>query len=218
MYNMELNMSELDNINNLKDTFDYNNYTYNQENYWEKQQIPETKTKKKVSFDDILTNMNLVVNNQGVLQMMTPVQNNLNNNYLPNKNFEYNPNEFYTPTNENNFIPNKNHQPKFYSEKKQSIQKNNEPIDPNLKHSYIYNKYFKDYNDNYVEKTGPRIPKTIEEYKQMLLDDKIKAIQHKKMIEQIKPKKMMFTSNPGMSINPINVNASRNNLRNMSFR
>lgn len=47
---------------------------------------------------------------------------------------------------------------------------------------------------------------------------KIKAIQHRKMIEQIKPKKMMFTSNPGMSLNPSNINASKNNLRMMNFR
>jgi hypothetical protein len=58
----------------------------------------------------------------------------------------------------------------------------------------------------------------MEEYKQMLLDDKIKAIQHKKLLEQIKPKKMMFTSNPGMSLNPTNINATKNNLRMMNFR
>jgi hypothetical protein len=210
---MELNISELDNINTHIDNFDYNGY--HQENYWEKQQIHETKPKKnKVSFDDILSNMNLVVNNQGVLQMMIPSQNNNNNNILPNQNHEYNPNQFYTSqqTNHNYYQrpPQQNAQ--------QPIKKNNEPLDPNVKHSYIFNKYFKEYNDSYVENPSPRIPKTMEEYKQMLLDDKIKAIQHKKLLEQIKPKKMMFTSNPGMSLNPTNINASKNNLRMMNFR
>ena len=210
---MELNISELDNINTHIDNFDYNGY--HQENYWEKQQIHETKPKKnKVSFDDILSNMNLVVNNQGVLQMMIPTQNNNNNNILPNQNHEYNPNQFYTSqqTNHNYYQrPPQQNAP-------QPIKKNNEPLDPNVKHSYIFNKYFKEYNDSYVENPSPRIPKTMEEYKQMLLDDKIKAIQHKKLLEQIKPKKMMFTSNPGMSLNPTNINASKNNLRMMNFR
>ena len=160
--------------------------------------------------------MNLIVNSQGVLQMMVPIQ----NNSFPSQNYKYNPNEFdisqqnyYQPTKQN--YPNPNPVPQSYQK---SSQKNNEPLDPSVKHSYIYNKYFKDYVDQTIEKSGPRVPKTLEEYKQMLLEDKIKAIQHKKMIEQIKPKKMMFTSNPGMSLNPSNINASKNNLRMMNFR
>lgn len=206
---MELNISELDNANSHADNFDYNGY--DQENYWEKQQIHETKPKKnKVSFDDILSNMNLVVNNQGVLQMMSPIQ----NNSVSQTQQYYNPNEFYAPQQINNNY----YQRPPQQNAPQPIKKNNEPLDPNVKHSYIYNKYFKEYNDSYVETPGPRVPKTMEEYKQMLLDDKIKAIQHKKLLEQIKPKKMMFTANPGMSLNPTNINASKNNLRNMNFR
>ena len=211
---MELNISELDNnVNTYTDNFDYNDY--NQENYWEKQQIHETKPKKsKVSFDDILSNMNLVVNNQGVLQMMTPIQ----NNSVSQTQKYYSPNEFYAPQQTNYNYP-KHPQQNFQQQNyPQQIKKNSEPLDPNVKHSYIYNKYFKEYNDSYVEPQGPRVPKTMEEYKQMLLDDKIKAIQHKKLLEQIKPKKMMFISNPGMSLNPTNINATKNNLRMMNFR
>ena len=215
---MELNLSELDNTNTMNpyDTFDHNSYEQQGgDNYWDKPKVEEKQTRrKKVSFNDILSNMNLVVNNQGVLQMMIPTQNNNNNNILPNQNHEYNPNQFYTSqqTNHNYYQrPPQQNAP-------QPIKKNNEPLDPNVKHSYIFNKYFKEYNDSYVENPSPRIPKTMEEYKQMLLDDKIKAIQHKKLLEQIKPKKMMFTSNPGMSLNPTNINASKNNLRMMNFR
>ena len=205
---MELNISELDNANSHTDNFDYNGY--DQENYWEKQQIHETKPKKnKVSFDDILSNMNLVVNNQGVLQMMSPIQ----NNSVSQTQQYYSPNEFYAQQQTNYNYP-KPPQQNF----PQQIKKNNEPLDPNVKHSYIFNKYFKEYNDSYLETPVPRVPKTMEEYKQMLLDDKIKAIQHKKLLEKIKPKKMMFTVNPGMSLNPTNINASKNNLRNMNFR
>jgi hypothetical protein len=57
---MELNFTEYDNYtdNNLE-----NDYT----KYWEQ---PKTEKKKKVSFNDILTNMNLVVGKNGVLQQM----------------------------------------------------------------------------------------------------------------------------------------------------
>ena len=197
---MELNFSDLD-TRNPYDTFDYASYEkQNSQNYWEqnkKKEEPVIK-KKKVSFNDILTNMNLVVNNQGVLQFMQPINNqNYNQNHTQ---YQYNPNEFNNNINTNttnNYV---------------------KPIDTSVKHSYIYNKYFKDYNDQTGPKPGPRVPKTIEEYKQMLLDDKIKAIEHRKMVEQVKSKKMFFTSVPGATSNPRNIVASKNNLRSMNFR
>ena len=68
---MELKISEL-NKTQTNNSFNYNSYQENDNNYWENIQIKEPK-KKKVSFDDILSNMNLVVNNQGVLQRMGPI-------------------------------------------------------------------------------------------------------------------------------------------------
>ncbi len=196
MYNMEINFSNLD-TRNPYDTFDYNSYeTQNNNNYWEqnlkKETVESKPKKKKVSFDDILSNMNLVVNNQGILQYMMPIQQ--DNQYTQDYNqtqYQYNPNE---------------------------LNRKIEPIDPSVKHSYIYNKYFKDYNDQTGQKSGPRVPKTIEEYKQMLLDDKIKTIKHKMMVEQVKSKKMFFTSVPGATSNPRNIQATKNNLRSMNFK
>ncbi len=196
MYNMEINFSNLD-TRNPYDTFDYNSYEIqNNNNYWEqnlkKETVESKPKKKKVSFDDILSNMNLVVNNQGILQYMMPIQQ--DNQYTQDYNqtqYQYNPNEF---------------------------NRKIEPIDPSVKHSYIYNKYFKDYNDQTGQKSGPRVPKTIEEYKQMLLDDKIKTIKHKMMVEQVKSKKMFFTSVPGATSNPRNIQATKNNLRSMNFK
>ena len=186
---MELNLSELDSMNPY-DNFDYNSYEQqNGENYWEKPKAEETTKRKKVSFNDILSNMNLIVNKQGVLQFMGP-------------NKHQNQNEL-------------NQQPQYQQPQQ---NKNSQPIDQSVKHSYIYNKYFKDYSDPNTEKPGPRVPKTIEEYHQMLLEDKIKQIQHKKMVEEVKSKKMLFTSTPGASSNPRNLQASRNNLRMMNFR
>lgn len=216
---MELNLSELDNTNTMNpyDTFNYNSYQQNSvENYWEKPKVQESQPKKKkVSFNDILSNMNLVVNKQGVLQFMLPNQEQLQGEQ------SYNPNDFSQGQYQQTQYQQVQYQnPQFQKTQYQKPQenKNSEPIDQSVKHSYIYNKYFKDYADSNVERPGPRVPKTIEEYHQMLLEDKIKQIQHIKMIEEVKSKKMMFTSAPGASLNPRNLQASRNNLRMMNFR
>ena len=57
----------------------------------------------------------------------------------------------------------------------------------------------------------------MEEYKQMLLDDRIKAIQQKHRIDQIKSKKMMFISSPDTINNSRNIQSTKNTLKTMSF-
>ena len=178
---MELKYTELDNnSNNLSINF-------SNEKYWEKEQEPqkEQQKKKKVTFDDILSNMNLVVNKSGVLQYMSPIQ---------NEPIYYNKEQNYNQT-------------QIYNQEQQI------PLDQNVKQSYIYNKYFQDYNDSNMQKEIPqiRVPKTIEEYKKMLLDDKIKQIAEKKRISQIKSTKLLFTT-------PININVNKNKLHMMNFR
>jgi DNA polymerase III alpha subunit (gram-positive type) len=183
---MELNISELNNINTMNpyETFQDNYYeqqnieNQNGENYWSK--INKQEKKKKVTFNDILSNMNLVVNKNGALQFMNMKQDNYD---IPQYEQQY----------------------------------NTESLEPSLKNSYIYNKYFKDYSDPNIKKHEPRVPKTIEEYRQMLLDNKIAIIKQKQRIEQIKSKKMIFTSFPGSIGNSKNIQASRNNLRFMNF-
>jgi len=214
---MELNLSELDNINTMNpyENFDYNSYQQNDLNYWEtqNQKNTEQKTKKKkVSFNDILSNMNLVVNQQGVLQFMGPKQE--QELLQPDYN---NQQQYY---NKQQPVHNSNIKKVQYQEEYQIPQqnKNSEPLDPTLKHSYIYNKYFKDYVEPMSNKPMPRVPKTIEEYRQMLLEDRIKAIQQKQRIDQIKSKKMFFMTAPGANSNPRNIQASKNNLRSMSFK
>ena len=142
-------------------------------NYWH-QPPKENIKKKKVSFDDILTNMNLVVNQNGVLQ------------FIGSSSTQ----QFETPSYNN--------------------QQNQIPLDASLKHSHIYNKYFKDYKDNTFKQIEPRTPKTIAEYNKMLLEDKITAMKQKQRISQIKSTKLLFT-------NAGNINATNNNLRKMAF-
>jgi hypothetical protein len=129
--------------------------------------------KKKISFDDILTNMNLVVNKTGVLQYMTP----------------------------------------YEQEEYDKHMVREEPLD---KHSFIYNKYFKDYRDVVKEVPEVKIPKTKEEYLQMLIENRIRQIEERKRISKIKSTKMMFTNNTGAD-NHKNIQASINSLGNMRF-
>jgi len=193
---MELKITELDGLNTMNpyEVPKYEVFKQEESNYWENNKTNEVK-KKKVTFTDILSNMNLVVNKQGVLQYMGM---NEETNQHPQ---QYNP-----------------RQTQYESPQYNVSQPSKQPIDLSVKHSYIYNKYFKDYTVQNAEIQGPRVPKTIEEYHQMLLEDKIKAIQHKKRIEEIKSKKLFFTSVPGVQTNPRNIQSSRNNLRSMNFR
>ena len=197
-------MRELDELDNKNpySNFDYKSYETNSTNYWEngKEELNNQNKKKKVTFDDILTNMNLVVNKNGVLQFMCNNDTNEGNNFKGVNNSK-----------ETNII-------QTNSLKAQNTLLKDEPMPQDVKHSYIFNKYFKNYvnvNHNVVE---PRTPKTFEEYRQMLLDDKIKAIQHKKNIEQIKSTKLMFTIPSESYTVPKNIVASKNTLRMMSFQ
>ena len=196
---MELNFTEYDNYtdNNLE-----NDYT----KYWEQ---PKTEKKKKISFNDILTNMNLVVGKNGVLQkMQQPVieeEQYLDYNSLPQ--YNQNPIPQYNP----NSIPQ-------YNVKNQTET----PIEPAVKHSFIYNKYFKDYVDAYKPEPEILVPKTMEEYRQMVYELRLKQEEERKRIAEIKSTKLMFTTNQGYENanngkNPANIRATKNNLRMMRF-
>jgi hypothetical protein len=193
---MELNFTEIDNLDkNSYENFNTNPNESNQPKYWEKtKKINNVEKKKRVTFDDILSNMNLVVNQNGVLQSMVPLQ-------------QYDQPQYYQ-------------EQQYQQQPYQQIQKNNGPLDPSVKHSYIFNKYFKDYkdaNDNF--KPQVKVPKTIEEYRQMVLEERIRQIQERNRIAQIKSKKMLYTSNPHMQQNRNQgvIKASKNNLRSMNF-
>jgi hypothetical protein len=204
---MELNLTELDNSNTMNpyETFDVNSYNQNELNYWNNDKNNIKPKKKKVSFNDILTNMNLVVNKEGILQFMSPTEEQFHNhNQHQSQHQSYNHNQ---PP-----------QQMYKNVQYQTKNVNQESLEPIVKHSYIYNKYFKDYVDPNKQKTEPRVPKTIEEYYKMLLDDKIRINQQKIRINEIKSKKMIFLSPEGAKINPRNIQVTRNNLRSMNFR
>ncbi len=202
---MELNFYETE-MKQSHETFDNVNDS-NYEKYWENnsqtKEKPQSSKKKKVTFDDILTNMNLVVNKSGVLQFMAPNQDHTQHpdqvqHQYPVKNNTY-------PV-KNNTYPLQN--PRLVEIKK-------EQIEPAVKHSYIYNKYFKDYQDANPAVPEIKVPKTKEEYLKMLVEERLRQIEERKRISQIKSTRMLFTTNVG---NQGNIQASKNGLRMMSFR
>ena len=182
------------------------------------------KKKKKISFDDILSNMNLVVNKTGVLQSMALVNNTQNEEYPQQQHQQY-PQQQY---------PQQQQQKQQYSQQQYSQQpqqqqyyqeyteqqpnktqvKKQEPLDPSLKHSYIFNKYFKDYQDAAPPAPEVKTPKTKEEYFRMIHEERLRRIQEAHRISQIKSRKLMFTAN---NTYQENIRTTANKLHKMSF-
>jgi hypothetical protein len=181
---------------NFSEIDDLDNQNQFDVNYWETSSNTQTQKKKTINYDDILNSLNLVVNKNGVLQYMT--------------------------TNGNQYSDyDENPQHQQYQQKQQHIK--GKPLEPQVKNSHIYNKYFKDYKDpnaEYIEEV--KVPQTIQEYNQMVLEERIKRIQERNRIAQIKSTKLLFESNNNVynSSNITNnksIGASKNNLRMMKF-
>jgi len=194
---MDLTFSEIDN----NDGGGYPNESYaniNSDRYWEAPPTPIQPAvkpeKKRVSFDDIMRNMNLVVSKTGVLQSIRqqPQEQQQQNQQQQNQ-------QQYQQQQHNPAV---------------QVHKQN-PQDPSVKHSYIYNKYFKDYQDAAPPEPEIKVPKTKEEYFRMVAEERKRQMDEKIRISQIKSTKLMFTTNAGPQGT---VHASRNTLRKLSFR
>ena len=194
---MELSFSEIDNNDMYPPSKSLVNVPFDR--YWETD-IPEAEekpAKKKVSFDDIMNNMNLVVSKTGVLQLVrSQTQSNCN-----------------PPQQQANYPPQQRaHYPPQNSKPVQITKQ--EHIEPAVKHSYIYNKYFKDYQDAVPVEPEVRVPKTKEEYFKMLREERMRQIAEKRRVSQIKSTKMLFTTNTGAQGN---VQSSKNTLGKLNF-
>jgi hypothetical protein len=207
---MDLTFSEIDNNDGGFPNESYANI--NSDRYWEATPTPApTKPeKKRVSFDDIMRNMNLVVSKTGVLQSIRPheqqrqEQNQQQYQQYPQHQQQY---QQQYPQ----------HQQQYQQQQPNpavQVQKQN-PLDPSVKHSYIYNKYFKDYQDAAPPEPEIKVPKTKEEYFRMVAEERKRQMEEKIRISQIKSTKLMFTTNAGPQGT---VQASRNTLRKLSFR
>lgn len=196
---MDLTFSEIDNNDTGYPNESRANINYDK--YWDSQPPHETETpaKKKVSFDDIMRNMNLVVSKTGVLQSIRP---------QPQQHQPQPQQHQPQPQQQKQYQP---HQQKSQPNKTPQIQS---PLDPSVKHSYIFNKYFKDYQTAAPEEPEIKVPKTKEEYFRMVAEERIRQIEERKRISQIKSTKLLFTTNSGPQGN---VQASRNTLGKLRF-
>ena len=164
---MELKFEEIDDQINIK-TQDTQTSEVNYTNYWSNANpIANESTnqkKSKVSYDDILSSLNMVVNN-GVLQFAKPIQ-------QPEK-------QQTQPQKKTVTIREPVRQPQHQQQQPQN--------------DYITNKYFKDYKDkSQGASEDPLVPLTKEEYRQMLIQDYINRQQAQRRISQIKSRRLLF--------------------------
>lgn len=125
---------------------------------------PNQKNKKNgITYDDILSSLNLKVNN-GKLEYIQP-----------------SPSLQPSPTNCNNSLKT--------CYKKQQIQEHQQPNNP-YQNNYIYNKYFKDYKYPNIQEEPIYV--TPEEYKKRLVLEMIRRREEQIRISQIKTKKLLF--------------------------
>jgi len=158
----------------------YNNQYHNQNQNILQNQYKNNQTKSKpklkrdpnaISYDDILNSLGFGVNNNGLYKKNTAQQSNFQTIHQTN--------------------PQQQQQQNF-SQK--------QPLDPRVKNSAIYNKYFKNYKDP-NEAIQPIIPLTPQQLRIKLIKDHIEREQAKKRIEQIKSKKLFYTS-PNLNARP----------------
>ena len=160
-----------------------------------RQQMPEQKP--KVSYDDILKNMGMVVVD-GKVHLIPNI--NKITNQTSNTTRQVDPNmKQNKPVSKDTYLYQEQNQ---YQEQSQYQEQN-----PQIQNSYIYNKYF---NDEKNEAPSVRVPRNIYEYRDMLLHD----ILQKQRIKQIKSTKMVM---PNSNINFSGPNPYRNLNRLFDF-
>ncbi len=154
-------------------------------------QVPPQKP--KISYEDILSKMGMLVSD-GKLHLvdrntLTPQQ---QQDLLKSQKQQYQPQQYQTSQYQQQYQP------------KQSMDDTNIP-----KNSYIYNKYFK---DEVQTQNNVRRPRSLQEYKMMLIDDYIQ----RQRIKQIKSTKLIM---PTTNINvATGHSANLNKLFNFSKR
>jgi hypothetical protein len=167
---MELKFEEIDTPIENTSSQDTPTNEVNYVNYWSNVNQTTTTKKPKVSYDDILSSLNMVVHN-GVLQFAKPIEQKAEKSQQKKQvtiNAPQKPQSFQ------------------HQQKPQSFQ--------NQQNNYITNKYFKDYKDESQGLEEPIKPITKEEYRQILIQDYINRQNAIRRISQIKSKKLLFNT------------------------
>ena len=140
-------------------------------NYWDNKPDHSAQKKARFSYDDILNSLNLVVQN-GVLKQIQ-----------------------VKPTQGQGQSQGQRQGQNQGQLQQQPMAQKSVTFDPQVKNSYIYNKYFKDYQEHQqgVDEEPPR-PLTKEEYRQMMIQDYINRQQAQIRLSQIKSRKLLFNT------------------------
>ena len=170
-----------------------------------------TAARPRFTYDDILSGLNLQVSPDGVLQKMTIKHNTDHRSASADDISQYpdgdgygndtqsysNGNQFYSYGGNSNSNYNNNYNSSHNSTNNSEHNNVKQPLDPSVKNSAIYNKYFKNYRDA-EPALEPRVPKTWEEYHQMVREDHINRINARRRASQIKSTKMFYTASNNM--------------------
>jgi hypothetical protein len=159
--------------------------------------------KPQISYEDILSKMGMLVSN-GKLHL---IDRNTVSPHLQEeitRNINNSQSQYYKPSEQNN-----THQQLYQQVPQQVYQQ----VPQQNKNSYIFNKYFK---DELIQHEQVRRPRTIQEYRTMLIKDFIQ----KQRIKQIKSTKLIMpTSNINMAtVHNGNIRNLQNKLFNFSKR
>ena len=161
---MQLDLEEIEEVEESLDTYD--------EEPTKNIPLKNSYKKPKVSYDDILTSLNLKVNN-GRLEYVQP--------------------KISHPGDELKTCYRKQPQQPVQRQQKQQPQQPIPPQNP-YQNSYIFNKYFKDYKDPSQPPEEP-VFLSPQEYKRQVILELIRRNQERKRISQIKSKKLLFAQN-----------------------
>uniref|UniRef100_A0A6C0F5N4 Uncharacterized protein n=1 Tax=viral metagenome TaxID=1070528 RepID=A0A6C0F5N4_9ZZZZ len=180
----------VDRIKNSNKNINNNNFKNPSKPFIERPQVIDyqplpSKTGPVLTYDDLLSNMNIVIRN-GVMYRA--------NNIQPIAPAKQIPQKVHLP------IPIPPARLRQQQPKNMKVPKGG---------NYILNKYFKDQVQA-EEKASVQIPRTKEEFKKMLIFKKIKQFLARKRIEKIKPKKMLFNNQntnilQGLGLDPNNL-------------
>lgn len=157
-------------------------------NYWTTKEQKKSQVKQQVSYDDILSTLNLTEVN-GVLM------------FKENKD----KNELNGITKQVSFAEKEKEKEK---EPLKNAKPVNIPIPQEITNSYIYNKFFKKNKSVDVVET-PQVPLTKEEYIKSQIKKHNERIAAQKRIEQIKSKKLLFVSGNNTVNNIINTKTNK---------
>ncbi len=182
------------NINNIKPREKFMKNTEIAQNNSTFKPMPKKNKKKTISYDDILSSMNTVVID-GKLEFIR------NDSYVQPKN---NVSQEIQPQ-----IPQK----KFVKIGQTSTQQQQQQqqISPEVKNSYIFNKYFKDYKEPF-QQTEQQIPLTKQQIIKNFIIEKVKRHNDNIRISQVKSTKLLFNNNSIIRSAPVNNPNGSNHL------